>query len=278
MTSGNSSTATCSSRPWPSSHHRPSMPSRSNFHPRRPDPWPPQIAAEFLLQGPDEPLDAALALGLAHEGGRARDAKEGELALEVVGDGLAAVIVAQLQAGSDVLADGTEGEAHALAQRLERLEPGAWLPGATTGGRPGAAPPAGAMDAQAFGRGMIHCDEDRGLASPVMVEVRSVPHISSTRSVRMAPSWAFGPCGRSTRLGASRSCSRIRRSTRRLEVRMPAKRSRAQTSDGPHRGTGSLPATYGLRRPAPRPASVRPPRSSPTTSLVRPAMPMQRRP
>ena len=25
----------------------PSMPSRSNFHPRRPDPWPPQIAAEF---------------------------------------------------------------------------------------------------------------------------------------------------------------------------------------------------------------------------------------
>ena len=64
--------------------------------------------------------------------------------------------------------------------------------------------------------------------SPVMVEVRSVPHMSSTRSVRIVPSWAFGPCGRPTG-GASRSCSRIRRSTRRLEVRMPAKRSRAQT-------------------------------------------------
>jgi hypothetical protein len=65
--------------------------------------------------------------------------------------------------------------------------------------------------------------------SPVRVEVRSVPHMVSTRSVRIVPSCAFGPCGRPSQLGASRSCLRIRRSTRRLEVRMPAKRKRAQT-------------------------------------------------
>ena len=35
--------------------------------------------------------------------------------------------------------------------------------------------------------------------SPVMVEVRSVPHMASIRSVRMVPSWALGPCGRPTR-------------------------------------------------------------------------------
>jgi hypothetical protein len=65
--------------------------------------------------------------------------------------------------------------------------------------------------------------------SPVMVEVRSVPHVASTLAVRIAPSWALGPCGRPTRPGANRPCARISRRTRRLEVRMPAKRTRAQT-------------------------------------------------
>ena len=36
---------------------------------------------KVLLQGPDEPFDTAVALGLAHESRRARDAEEGELAL-----------------------------------------------------------------------------------------------------------------------------------------------------------------------------------------------------
>ena len=41
--------------------------------------------------------------------------------------------------------------------------------------------------------------QDRAWPSSVRVEVRSVPRISSIRYVRMVPSWAFGPCGRSTR-------------------------------------------------------------------------------
>jgi hypothetical protein len=48
---------------------------------------------KVLLERPDEALDTAVALGLAHEGGRARDVEEGKLALEVVGDELAAVIM-----------------------------------------------------------------------------------------------------------------------------------------------------------------------------------------
>jgi len=64
--------------------------------------------------------------------------------------------------------------------------------------------------------------------SPVIVVVRSVPHIVSTVAGMMVPSWLHGPRGDPTREGASRSFSRISRSTRRFEVRTPATRSRAQ--------------------------------------------------
>jgi hypothetical protein len=65
--------------------------------------------------------------------------------------------------------------------------------------------------------------------SPATVAVRSVPHMTSTAPGMMVPSWARGPRGAPTRDGASRPCSRISRSTRRLEVRTPAWRSLAQT-------------------------------------------------
>ena len=65
--------------------------------------------------------------------------------------------------------------------------------------------------------------------SPVQVVVKSVPHMVSTASGMMVPSWPRGPRGEPVRDGASRPCSRISRSARRLEVRMPAKRSLAQT-------------------------------------------------
>ena len=41
---------------------------------------------QVLLERADEALDAAVALGLAHERGRACDAEEGELVLEVLDD------------------------------------------------------------------------------------------------------------------------------------------------------------------------------------------------
>src|SRR4051794_19651418 len=65
--------------------------------------------------------------------------------------------------------------------------------------------------------------------SPVMVVVRSVPHIRSTASGMMVPSWVRGPRGAPTWDGASRLFARMSRSTRRLDVRTPATRSRAQT-------------------------------------------------
>jgi hypothetical protein len=52
---------------------------------------------QVLLEGPNEALDTAVALGLAHESRRARDAEEGERALVVVGDELAAVVVASFR-------------------------------------------------------------------------------------------------------------------------------------------------------------------------------------
>src|SRR3954463_9626384 len=40
--------------------------------------------------------------------------------------------------------------------------------------------------------------------SPVMTDVRSVPHMTSTRSVVIVPSWALEPCGRPARWCANR--------------------------------------------------------------------------
>ena len=65
--------------------------------------------------------------------------------------------------------------------------------------------------------------------SPVNVVVRSVPHMVSTVSGMMVPSWFRGPRGEPTRRGVSKSFSRLNRSTRRNEVRVPACRNRAQT-------------------------------------------------
>ena len=58
--------------------------------------------------------------------------------------------------------------------------------------------------------------------SPVIVVVRSVPHIASTVSGMMVPSWLRGPRGEPTRVGASKLFCRISRSTRRIDVRVPA--------------------------------------------------------
>src|SRR3954465_3858654 len=65
--------------------------------------------------------------------------------------------------------------------------------------------------------------------SPVIVAVRSVPHIVSMVAGMIVPSWLRGPRGAPVREGASRPCSRISRSTRRREVRTPPWRSLAHT-------------------------------------------------
>src|SRR4051812_42504263 len=104
---------------------------------------------QVLLQGPDEPLGAAVALRLAHERRRALDAEEADLGLEVVAHVLAPVVGAQPQAGGDVLGERAAALAHRLPDRLERLE--------------AVGAPAG-MDADALGRAVVDGDEHRGLA------------------------------------------------------------------------------------------------------------------
>src|SRR4051812_38315936 len=104
---------------------------------------------QVLLQGPDEPLGAAVALRLAHERRRALDAEEADLGPEVVAHVPAPVVVAQPQAGGDVLGERAAALAHRLLDRLERLE--------------AVGAPAG-MDADALGRAVVDGDESRGLA------------------------------------------------------------------------------------------------------------------
>ena len=76
----------------------------------------------------------------------------------------------------------------------------------------------------------------------------SVPHRVSMVAGMIVPSWLRGPRGGPVRDGASRSCSRISRNTRRSEVRMPFRRRRAQASDGLHHGTRSPPGQRGSQR------------------------------
>src|SRR4051794_40661382 len=90
----------------------------------------------------------SVTLRRADEGGRALDAEEGQLLLEVVGHVLRAVVVADGEAGGDGAGEAAEMAAHALADGLERLEAGGV---------------AGSVDADAFGRAVVDGDEDRDL-------------------------------------------------------------------------------------------------------------------
>src|SRR3954454_6918381 len=91
---------------------------------------------QVLLQGADEALGAAVALGGSHEGRRTCDAQKGKLLLEGVGHVLAPVIVPDGQTARDLFGESAEAAPHALADRLERLEAGG---------------PAGSMNADALG-------------------------------------------------------------------------------------------------------------------------------
>ena len=104
---------------------------------------------EVFLQRTDEALGHAVALGLAHEGRRGLDGEEGDLALEVVGQVVRAMVVAEHEAGGYVLTDGAEVPAHTLADRFQGLE----AVGALVG-----------VDADAFAVAVIDGDEDVGHA------------------------------------------------------------------------------------------------------------------
>ncbi len=79
---------------------------------------------ELLLQGADEPLDAAVAFGLPDEGRAGRDPDGTELVLEGVADELAAVVVAEGHALRDADVVSALGGPVGLAEALDGLEAG----------------------------------------------------------------------------------------------------------------------------------------------------------
>jgi len=104
---------------------------------------------ELLLQGADEALDAAVALGLADEGGAGGDPDGPELVLEGVGDELAAVVMPQRHARGDRDLVVALGGPDRLAHALDGLE--------------ARAPQCGAH-AQALAGAVVDEDEDGGVA------------------------------------------------------------------------------------------------------------------
>src|SRR3954451_3337356 len=106
---------------------------------------------EVLLQGADEAFGNAVALGLADGGGRPLETKEGVLALEVAGQVVRAVVVAEREALGRILLDAAEVAQDALPDLLERLE-------AVAGAR--------GMIADALTGAVVDGDEDPGPALP----------------------------------------------------------------------------------------------------------------
>src|SRR4051794_5733185 len=120
---------------------------------------------KVLLQGADEAFRDTVALGLADERGRALDAEEGDLVLEVTGHVVRAVVVTEREALGHILLDGTEVAQDALAHRLEGLE-------AVAG--------AGGMAADALAGAVVDGDEDPG---PALSEGHSLGHVGAPHDI-----------------------------------------------------------------------------------------------
>ena len=72
---------------------------------------------QVFLQGSDEALGNAIALGLAHEGRRSFDAQTFDLVLEIAGHVIGAMIVTQLEPTRHAGRDGAEAPMHPLPDR-----------------------------------------------------------------------------------------------------------------------------------------------------------------
>jgi hypothetical protein len=163
---------------------------------------------QVFLESADEALGDAVAFGLAHEGRRGVDAEEGDLGLEVVRHVVGAVVVRCHVLPMPRKWRRTPCRTGSRAwKRLALLS--AWMPTHSL---------------------LQWSTATKTWATPsteVTVWLMSVPHMTSTVSLVMVPSCILSGRLR-TRCGASNPFSRIRRRTRPGEVRMPAKRRRAQ--------------------------------------------------
>src|SRR5207248_2552747 len=103
---------------------------------------------QVFLEGTDEPLGTAVALGRPDEGGRTLDPEEGDLLLEVVRHVLRSMVVPHGEAAGARLAEPTEALPHALPDRLQGVEAGSLRM---------------RVDPDTFGGAMIDRDEHRRL-------------------------------------------------------------------------------------------------------------------
>jgi hypothetical protein len=169
----------------------------------------------FIKESPVIDFQVSVAFWPAEESRRGFHLEKAELGLKIRAHTLRAVIVPQPHASRDGFAEATEPFLHGLPHWLEGLKARAAF---------------GCVNAQAIGGIVVDHGEDRHLAilsrKPA---VASMPHILLGRSARIVPSWRLDLTGCGCRPGASKPCSRISRSTRRLDVRTPASRSRAHT-------------------------------------------------
>jgi hypothetical protein len=183
---------------------------------------------EILLEGADEAFGASIPLGRADGGGRAFDAEEAQLSLEGVGQYCEpwSCRTARPRATFRAKPPKWRRTPWRIGSSASKRVPwrSAWMP---------------THSALQWSR----ATNTAARPSPVTAVVRSVPHITSTASGMMVPSWLLGPRGAPAREGASRSCSRISRSTRRFEVRTPPWRSRAQTLRWPSPWNGLATST-----------------------------------
>jgi len=104
---------------------------------------------QVILQGPNEPLSDAVALGFSDERWRTLDAQKGNLLLKHAGNALTTVAMPQSQAFSHCGAKDTKAMAHALANRLQGFE---------------TRPALGGVDADTLQRTVILRQEDRCVA------------------------------------------------------------------------------------------------------------------
>ena len=169
---------------------------------------------QLLLERFEEAFDTTVALRFAADGRRRLDAQETDLVLEVVAHELGAGIMSELESLGGTGLEAAEVFVDTWMDRFEGFK---------------ARRVFHVMNTDAFGRTVIHGGEDGDLAVVECDGRRGIdaPHLVGTiggdRSVMRLLRDGSGLA-----LGASSWASRIRRSTRVLEVRTPATLRRAQ--------------------------------------------------
>jgi len=169
---------------------------------------------KIFLEDANKALGNVVALRLPHVRCRIRYAQKLDFILKIVCDELAAVIMPQGQSRGYVLAESSETVAHALANRFQRLETCASFDG---------------VDADHLQGAVVNSEKYRCVAFLGRECLRHVraPHVIHARGLDR-PIMGLWTVRWPMRVGANQLFSRIRRSVRTGDVRMPLARRPAQ--------------------------------------------------